>query len=336
MGCGASKRKVQAAPVKDSISQEVQSQWKGPYFSQNPTVENWKFVEELGKGAMSVVYRVEHIETNEIAAAKVYNLQKLNKPALRAEERLINQVQTEINIMMNTDHRYLLSIIEAFECDDIGSLIIILPFASLGNVQGLLDKKQMTMSMIAICFHQIAVGLSHLHSNNVVHRDIKPENFLAFTDTYYVLSDFSVSTQLEKEDKLLEDTRGSPAFLSPEECSGEPFLGKPADVWAYGVSLYSALFGKLPFNLGENDSSCLANSVLMVTSTIQSKELVIPENEDIDPFAINLIEQCLQKNPLDRPTFQEIVNNPFFEEAWKIDEKNAAEDAELAQQDSFM
>ena len=306
----------------------------GSFVMQNehPQIYEWLFKKEIGKGAMSHVFLVENQENNETAAAKAYNLQQLNKQTLSNDEPPILSVEREVKIMANISHRYILSIIEMIEDSLTNSLILILPFAQYGTIQSLVEKNQMTPLMIKICFHQVAEGLRYLHSENIVHRDIKPDNILAFTEQYYVISDFSVSTYLEENGRLL-DTKGSPAFLSPEECSGEEFLGKNADVWAYGVSLYSVYFHKLPFDLDQGQGCNMANTVLFVTELLQTKNLEFPEQKDRDPLIVDLLTKILNKDPLKRPSFEEIVMHPYFEEAWPIDEMNKKEEANIAEEE---
>lgn len=298
----------------------------------NPKICDWVFLEEFGKGSMSHVYKVVNSVSNEIAAAKVYNLNQLHKSTLRNEESQADAVEREINIMIELEHHYILGLIEAIEDVNTHSMIIFTPFAKNGNVQHLLEADKMTMEMKIICFHQIAVGMDYLHSKNIVHRDIKNENFLSFEDDFYALSDFSVSEKLEDEDQKLDDTKGSPAFLSPEECSGEAFYPKPADVWAYGVSLYLAICKKLPFKLDDAKACPFPNTVLMVTQQIENEELVFPDDIEISPLAKDLITKLLDKDPMRRPTFSTIHRHQFFEIAWPVDERISAEDAELAKE----
>lgn len=46
---------------------------------------------------------------------------------------------------------------------------------------------------------------------------------------------------------MLKDQRGSPAYISPDVLSGKPYMGKPSDMWALGVVLYTMLYGCFPF-----------------------------------------------------------------------------------------
>lgn len=325
--CASSSRKVKASPISEEHESTPEQQSSYISFatffqgSQKPQICEYVFLREMGSGAMSHVYEAVHVETGEHIAAKVYNLVQLCKPTLRSEPPPIDDVQKEIKIMMSIDHSYILSLIEAIEDDATRSLIIFMPFAQYGSVQNLLDKGEMSQDEIGICFLQIAYGLAELHSKNIVHRDIKNENFLCFQKDFYVLSDFSVSTILDDPDQKLEDTKGSPAFLSPEECSGEAFYPKPADVWAYGISLYLAVYKKLPFNLDQSDACPVANTVLLVTQNLETQELEFPQVDGIDPMVEDLLSLCLNKDPSQRPTFTDITQHSYFRNYWAIEEK---------------
>lgn len=97
----------------------------------------------------------------------------------------------------------------------------------------------------------VATGLSYLHNLGVIHRDIKPENLLLTEDgARCVIVDFGVAYQLSGdriEDGIVRGTQGTYAFLAPEVCKGGPYNGYRADTWALGVTLHTAVFGKLPF-----------------------------------------------------------------------------------------
>jgi serine/threonine protein kinase len=294
--------------------------------NDNPQIFEWSFGKEIGKGAMSRVFLCTNTQTGEVGAAKVYNTNVLNRPTLGNEEPLHVAVQREIEIMFALRHRYVLQVIDVIEDECSNSLIIFMPFARHGTLQSFVDNNAMDEALLAVCFFEVAEALRYVHSMNIVHRDLKPDNILVFSETVFSLSDFSVSTTIEGDDQKLADTRGSPAFLSPEECGGEPFFPKPADVWAYGVTLFSVAFHCLPFKLDQGQGKSIANTVFAVTQLLNSEELVVPEDRGYSPQFIELVKSILKKNPMERPTFEQIIANPWFGAALEIDAVNIEED----------
>lgn len=61
------------------------------------------------------------------------------------------------------------------------------------------------------------------------------------------ITNFCLGKHLGSENDLLKDQRGSPAYISPDVLCGKPYLGKPSDMWALGVVLFTMLYGQFPF-----------------------------------------------------------------------------------------
>ncbi|GAA56831.1 calcium/calmodulin-dependent protein kinase kinase [Clonorchis sinensis] len=78
-----------------------------------------------------------------------------------------------------------------------------------------------------------------VHRVQVVHRDINPNNLLRTTEEQIKITDFGLSEEYA-EDRPLRGTIGTPQYLAPEcvKEPGEPYDGKPVDVWALGMTLY--------------------------------------------------------------------------------------------------
>ncbi|SCG51609.1 Serine/threonine protein kinase [Micromonospora humi] len=94
-------------------------------------------------------------------------------------------------------------------------------------------------------------ALEVAHALSVLHRDVKPANVLICTDGRCVLTDFGVArmptdVQLTTPGMVL----GSPHFISPERAMGQEF-GPPSDLFSLGVTLYTAVEGRPPFDKGD-------------------------------------------------------------------------------------
>ncbi|MEV0154807.1 serine/threonine-protein kinase [Micromonospora sp. NPDC050686] len=94
-------------------------------------------------------------------------------------------------------------------------------------------------------------ALEVAHSIGVLHRDVKPANVLICSDGRCVLTDFGVArmptdVQLTTPGMVL----GSPHFISPERAMGQDF-GPPSDLFSLGVTLFTAVEGRPPFDKGD-------------------------------------------------------------------------------------
>jgi hypothetical protein len=94
-------------------------------------------------------------------------------------------------------------------------------------------------------------ALEVAHAHGVLHRDVKPANVLICSDGRCVLTDFGVARmptdiQLTTPGMVL----GSPHFISPERAMGSEF-GPPSDLFSLGVTLYTAIEGRPPFDKGD-------------------------------------------------------------------------------------
>ena len=90
-------------------------------------------------------------------------------------------------------------------------------------------------------------GVDYCHRFNICHRDLKPENLLLDRDRNIKIADFGMAA-LERNDKLLETSCGSPHYASPEIVAGLTYHGSSSDIWSCGIILFALLTGRLPFD----------------------------------------------------------------------------------------
>jgi hypothetical protein len=93
---------------------------------------------------------------------------------------------------------------------------------------------------------QLALALTHLHSEDKVHRDIKPSNVLVTEEGRVVLLDFGLAVDLSRERRSVRAADGTALYMSPEQARGD--APTPASDWySVGTLLYEAITGRVPF-----------------------------------------------------------------------------------------
>lgn len=283
---------------------------------EKPTIFEYKFKEHIGHGAQSDVFLTVNIETGQYYAAKVYDQNYLCRNSIGDAERPIEKFAQEVQIMSTVSQRNCLNLIELLQDEFTNTIILILPYADDGALSSYSYKADPCPEDKAKqYFFQIGLGLRHIHSMNIIHRDIKPDNVLKFKDGHVVIADFSVSKILEapEGDELLDDTDGTPAFYSPEECRGDPYYGKPADVWAYGMTLYVMIYGKLPF-FDPDDGGVFFSQFFSISQKIIEDDFPYPDSIPISNDLRDLFSHLLDKDAKTRYTIEEALNHKWFAE----------------------
>lgn len=168
--------------------------------------------------------------------------------------------------------------------DDVKSnkIYLVLEYLSRGEIAWQTEEGEPKMSMDQArqVARDVTSGLEYLHFQGIIHRDIKPANLLRDEQGKVKISDFGVSYasslgQYDDDELELAKTAGTPAFFAPELCVStlderRPPVTHKIDVWAFGVTLYCLLFGKVPF---------IAESEFELFDVIVNQPLTFPDEE---------------------------------------------------------
>jgi serine/threonine-protein kinase len=178
-----------------------------------------------------------------------------------------------------------------------GLLYYTMPFVEGESLRAKLDlERQLSIDESLRLTRDIAEALAYAHGRHVIHRDVKPENVL-LSDGHALLTDFGISKAIEGS--AVESVTatgvsvGTPAYMAPEQASGERATDQRADIYALGCVLYELLTGQPPYS-GPSMQSVVAQHVAApIPSASVLRPAVTPELEAV-------IARAMAKVPADR------------------------------------
>src|SRR5436190_12244671 len=93
---------------------------------------------------------------------------------------------------------------------------------------------------------KVARALQAAHSHHIVHRDIKPANIMINTGGEPKIMDFGIAKASAAQLTIAGQVFGTPAYMSPEQASGEDVDGR-SDIFSLGAVLYELVTNVRPF-----------------------------------------------------------------------------------------
>jgi serine/threonine-protein kinase len=255
---------------------------------QSALVGRYTIERELGRGGMATVYLALDFKHDRLVALKV-----LHPELARAlgPDRFVR----EIRFAAQLNHPHILPLHDSGEAD--GFLYYIMPYVEGESLRAHLEsQKQLPVDDALAITQQVADALTYAHGHGVVHRDIKPENIL-LAGGHALLADFGIARAIGAAagDKLTETglAIGTPAYMSPEQSSGDRSLDGRADIYALGCVLYEMLAGAPPFT-GPTAQSILARHAVDPVPSLHTVRQEVP-------IAVErAIGKALAKAPADR------------------------------------
>jgi serine/threonine protein kinase len=192
----------------------------------------------LGQGGFSWVFAAR-ARTGEPGAVKVL------KPRYAADPQFAARFSNEAKVASQLDHPHIVRIHGVGTEGELTYFAMDLYPDSLASIlerEGPLPEPR----LLAIAI-DIADALSYAHAAGLVHRDIKVDNILIRSDGTAVLTDFGIARAGGQSTSTgVNMTIGTPHYVSPEQAQGRPLDGR-SDLYAFGVTLYKAATGNLPF-----------------------------------------------------------------------------------------
>jgi serine/threonine protein kinase len=149
--------------------------------------------------------------------------------------------------------------------------------------------------------------MAYLHSLNIVHRDLKPANILLDENFFPRIADFGLAKVISLENALaMTMNKGTPAYMAPE-LTDEAFqledMFGAIDVFAFGMLLWEMVAEVPPFADKYKD-----NPYKLTMDIQEGKRPPIPDQMTAE--MAELVKQCWEGVPEDRPVFEDMLNSP--------------------------
>ncbi|MFN2315815.1 MAG: protein kinase [Gemmatimonadales bacterium] len=212
--------------------------------------DRYRLERELGAGGMATVYLAHDLKHHRPVAVKVLHAEH---SAAVGKERFLREITTTANLT----HPHIVPVFDSgsvYGPDKSGPyLFFVMPLIDGESLRARLEREGPLPIEEAIrLIREVADALEYAHSAGVLHRDLKPENIM-LSRGHALLADFGIagSTIGTSEHARLTQTGtslGTPAYMSPEQATGERELGPPSDVYGLGSILYELLTGEAPFS----------------------------------------------------------------------------------------
>ncbi|MHC5018611.1 MAG: protein kinase domain-containing protein [Planctomycetota bacterium] len=247
-------------------------------------------IEELGRGAMGVVYRARHRELDREFALKVVGAGVSERPDALARFRREAQAAARL-----ADHPNIVGVHQIGESD--GTAWFSMDLIDGESLEKLIDEGDLPLDEAVRILAATARAVDYAHDQSVLHRDLKPANILVGHDGEVYVTDFGLARLQDVHGDLTRITTsdllvGTPAYMAPEQIHGESLDGR-ADVYALGATLYEAITGQTPFP---------GHSILSVLTKVVQEPPALPSSLmpgiSADLEAITL--RAMAKAPVDR------------------------------------
>ena len=282
-------------------------------FQPAALLERYEICEEVGRGAMGVVYRGRHRLLDRRVAIKICLL-----------ESHVDRFHREAQLLASVSSPYIVAVHD-FAVVGSGRAILVMDWIegtdldrAIRAAGGPINEARALRWMIQVCR-----GMQEAANRGIVHRDLKPSNILLDEHDQARVADFGLASHVQSCRLTFGGgPMGTPHYMAPEQAEDPRNVDTRADVYSFGATFYHVLTGRTPFD-GKTAFDMLYKH--------KTEPLISPRSRTphVSTGTSELIERCLAKSPADRFShFSDVLESlsPYKRaNAWSADQ-----DPELA------
>ncbi|XP_078379893.1 proto-oncogene tyrosine-protein kinase receptor Ret-like isoform X2 [Oculina patagonica] len=310
---------AQSPPLGSTLLNETH-QSASEFLSPNPEtkLKNWKVSREhveiskvIGRGAFCQVAKATFMDINGVKGKETVAVKMLKVNAPKTDKKdLLSELEL-LKILKPHPH-----VIKLIGCvTESEPLLVLIEYIPYGDLLGYLRKSRglndtyfndpdvkpqtnLTSQQLIKFAWQIADGMSYLCSNKIIHRDLAARNVLVGEGEKCKVTDFGMARNVYQDDIYTKESRGRlPVKWTAYEGLLYGTYTTQSDVWSFGVVLYEIFtVGGSPYP-GINGRE-IANKL--------QKGYRMPKPKHVDDQLYQIMLQCWQENPNDRPTFSKL------------------------------
>ncbi|KAK6636455.1 hypothetical protein RUM43_010116 [Polyplax serrata] len=249
--------------------------------------------------AMKVLSKKKLLKKAGVFGRTIPNRKDPSKPYRNSP---LEKVYREIAILKKLDHPNVVKLMEVLDDPVEDNLYLVFELVEKGEVLHIPTEQPLSERETWGYFRNIILGIEYLHYQRIIHRDIKPSNLLLSNTGQIKIADFGVCNEFDGNDAFLSTTAGTPAFLAPEALGNKKFSGKASDIWSIGITMYSFIYGNVPFT---------DTNIIGLYSKIQNEPIQFPSKPEVSEDLKDLIKNMLHKDPSQRLNLSEIKEHPW-------------------------
>ncbi|CAH1413900.1 unnamed protein product [Lactuca virosa] len=257
----------------------------------------------IGTGGYGTVYKAELQPDNVVAVKKLQS---------SFENVDHNGFLNEVRALTNIRHRNIVKLYGY--CSHVCHSFLIYEYLENGNLGSILRSdvlaKELDWLKRVNIVKGVANGLAYMHhdcSPPIIHRDISIANILLDSDYEAHISDFGTSKLLKLDSSNWTAIAGTYGYIAPE-LAYRMVANEKCDVYSFGVVALEVIMRK---HLGDLVTSLpTLSSDYPVPVNVEDSRLPPPSSqvEKQVKLVLSLSRTCLNSNPHERPTMQQVSN----------------------------